>query len=100
MVEVINKDPVGKTPPSQPHDFTAFVFGATNTGNTPNPVVSPPPPPLAATTDLNDQPRLENTYVNNRTTPSNYTQSPICPTYLPPQTVLGLCRTYIDHGWA
>eukprot|EP00957_Ditylum_brightwellii_P194504 14814583-Ditylum_brightwellii.AAC.1 len=25
-------------------------------------------------------------------------QSPICPTYLPPQTVL--CRTYIDHGWA
>ena len=26
--------------------------------------------------------------------------SPICPTYLPPQTVLGLCKTYIDHGWA
>eukprot|EP00957_Ditylum_brightwellii_P116117 8857536-Ditylum_brightwellii.AAC.1 len=24
----------------------------------------------------------------------------ICPTYLPPHTVLGLCRTYIDHGWA
>eukprot|EP00957_Ditylum_brightwellii_P064645 4906228-Ditylum_brightwellii.AAC.1 len=24
----------------------------------------------------------------------------ICPTYLPPQTVLGKCRTYIDHGWA
>eukprot|EP00957_Ditylum_brightwellii_P169176 12877426-Ditylum_brightwellii.AAC.1 len=27
-------------------------------------------------------------------------QSPICPTYLPPQTVQGICRTYIDHGWA
>jgi hypothetical protein len=27
-------------------------------------------------------------------------QSPIYPTYLPTQTVLGLCRTYIDHGWA
>eukprot|EP00957_Ditylum_brightwellii_P137064 10450997-Ditylum_brightwellii.AAC.1 len=25
---------------------------------------------------------------------------PICPTYLPPQTVLGLCRTYKDHDWA
>eukprot|EP00957_Ditylum_brightwellii_P153230 11662819-Ditylum_brightwellii.AAC.1 len=25
-------------------------------------------------------------------------QSPICPTYLPTQTVLGLCRAYIDHG--
>eukprot|EP00957_Ditylum_brightwellii_P113320 8640661-Ditylum_brightwellii.AAC.1 len=24
----------------------------------------------------------------------------ICPTYLLPQTVLGPCRTYIDHGWA
>eukprot|EP00957_Ditylum_brightwellii_P031816 2412466-Ditylum_brightwellii.AAC.1 len=27
-------------------------------------------------------------------------KSPIYPTYLPPQTVLGLCRTYVDHGWA
>eukprot|EP00957_Ditylum_brightwellii_P136694 10424334-Ditylum_brightwellii.AAC.1 len=27
-------------------------------------------------------------------------KSPICPTYLPPHTVLGLCRAYIDHGWA
>eukprot|EP00957_Ditylum_brightwellii_P199679 15222058-Ditylum_brightwellii.AAC.1 len=26
-------------------------------------------------------------------------QSLICPTYLPHQSVLGLCRTYIDHGW-
>eukprot|EP00957_Ditylum_brightwellii_P196733 14989564-Ditylum_brightwellii.AAC.1 len=24
----------------------------------------------------------------------------ICPTYLPPPTVLGSCRIYIDHGWA
>eukprot|EP00957_Ditylum_brightwellii_P190780 14524012-Ditylum_brightwellii.AAC.1 len=24
----------------------------------------------------------------------------IFPTYLPSQRVLGLCRTYIDHGWA
>ena len=27
-------------------------------------------------------------------------QLTICPTYLPHQTVLGLCRTYIDHVWA
>eukprot|EP00957_Ditylum_brightwellii_P180493 13749134-Ditylum_brightwellii.AAC.1 len=27
-------------------------------------------------------------------------QFPICPTYLPPQTVPGPCRIYIDHGWA
>eukprot|EP00957_Ditylum_brightwellii_P018750 1408858-Ditylum_brightwellii.AAC.1 len=26
-------------------------------------------------------------------------QSHVCPTYLPTQTVLGLCRTYIDHNW-
>eukprot|EP00957_Ditylum_brightwellii_P154823 11783422-Ditylum_brightwellii.AAC.1 len=71
MVEVINDDdPLDNTPPSQSHDFTAFVFGT----NTPNPVVLPPPPPQPATTDLNDHPRPENTYVNNRTTPSNYTQ--------------------------
>eukprot|EP00957_Ditylum_brightwellii_P078823 5994108-Ditylum_brightwellii.AAC.1 len=23
----------------------------------------------------------------------------ICPTYLPSQTLLGLCRTYIDYDW-
>ena len=61
---------------SQTHDFTAFAFGS----NTPTPTVLPPsnptPPPLlpAATTDLNDHPRPTNSYVNNRTTPSNYTQ--------------------------
>eukprot|EP00957_Ditylum_brightwellii_P045629 3462200-Ditylum_brightwellii.AAC.1 len=27
-------------------------------------------------------------------------QLAIYPTYLPPETVLGLCRTYIDYGWA
>eukprot|EP00957_Ditylum_brightwellii_P077121 5861326-Ditylum_brightwellii.AAC.1 len=72
MVEVIiDDDPLDNTPPSQSHDFIAFAFGT----NTPNPVVPPPPPPSQpATTDLNDHPRLDNTYVNNRTTPSNYTR--------------------------
>eukprot|EP00957_Ditylum_brightwellii_P105078 8008746-Ditylum_brightwellii.AAC.1 len=59
MVEVTNDNLVYNTPPSQPHDFTAFAFGA----NTPNPVVLPPPLQPAATTDLNDQPHLENTYI-------------------------------------
>eukprot|EP00957_Ditylum_brightwellii_P196029 14935829-Ditylum_brightwellii.AAC.1 len=72
MVEVSNdNDPLDNTLPSQSHDFTAFAFGT----NTPTPVVPPPPPlPQLATTDLNDHPCPENTYVNNRTTPSNYTQ--------------------------
>eukprot|EP00957_Ditylum_brightwellii_P122600 9349474-Ditylum_brightwellii.AAC.1 len=73
----MNKDPVEDTTASQTHDFTAFVIVV---ANTPNPAVPPPPPPVATTkatqvrTDLNDHPRPENTYMSNRSMPSNYTQ--------------------------
>eukprot|EP00957_Ditylum_brightwellii_P115794 8832349-Ditylum_brightwellii.AAC.1 len=58
-------------------DFTTFAFGAAGTLN------SAPTPPVVGTTnnnttppartDLHDYLHLENTYINNRTTPLHYT---------------------------
>eukprot|EP00957_Ditylum_brightwellii_P145507 11079512-Ditylum_brightwellii.AAC.1 len=52
--------------------FTTFVFGATGTPNpAPTPVATNTTTKPPARTDLNDHPNLENTYANNRTTPSH-----------------------------
>eukprot|EP00957_Ditylum_brightwellii_P137543 10485955-Ditylum_brightwellii.AAC.1 len=73
----MHEDHVEDTTASQTHDFTAFAFGMASTPN----LAVPPPSPAATTTttpparsDLNDHLHPENTYVNNRTIPSNYTQ--------------------------
>eukprot|EP00957_Ditylum_brightwellii_P173557 13214318-Ditylum_brightwellii.AAC.1 len=54
-------------------DFTNFAFGAAVMPNNPTATVALATPPPARTL-LNNYHHLENTYVNDRTTPSQYTE--------------------------
>eukprot|EP00957_Ditylum_brightwellii_P170093 12947187-Ditylum_brightwellii.AAC.1 len=77
VAEVMEEEPEEETATAQPlPDFTTFVFGEAGTSTTaPAPVVTNDNTTTTpARTNLNNYPRTENTYVNNRTTPSHYTQ--------------------------